>query len=90
MAGARQHVGPPLQAHFARQRLAYLLAHAGNLDNKSLVAGTILYIPVHTRGALLEIGDGHAAQGDGEVCGTAIETPMRATVRLTLTPAGDN
>ncbi len=41
--------------------------HAGNLDNKELVAGTTLYIPVFVKGALLEIGDGHAAQGDGEV-----------------------
>jgi len=49
--------------------------HAGNMDNKELVAGTTLFIPVHTAGALLEIGDGHAAQGDGEVDQTAIETP---------------
>ena len=41
--------------------------HAGNLDNKELVAGTTLFIPVHVRGALFEVGDGHAAQGDGEV-----------------------
>ncbi|HKB79829.1 MAG TPA: acetamidase/formamidase family protein [Thermoanaerobaculia bacterium] len=41
--------------------------HAGNLDNKELVAGTTLYIPVHAKGALFEIGDGHAGQGDGEV-----------------------
>ena len=41
--------------------------HAGNLDNKELVAGTTLCIPVHVPGALFEIGDGHAAQGDGEV-----------------------
>lgn len=56
--------------------------HAGNLDNKSLVAGTILYIPVHTRGALLEIGDGHAAQGDGEVDITALETAVRGRFQL--------
>ena len=48
--------------------------HVGNLDNKDLVAGTTLFLPVHTTGALLSIGDGHAAQGDGEVSGTAIET----------------
>ena len=41
--------------------------HAGNLDNKELVAGTTLFIPVHVKGALFEVGDGHAAQGDGEV-----------------------
>jgi acetamidase/formamidase len=58
--------------------------HAGNLDNKELVAGTTLYIPVHARGALFEIGDGHAAQGDGEVDQTAIETSLRGRVQLTV------
>ena len=48
--------------------------HAGNLDNKELVAGSTLYIPVFVKGALFEVGDGHAAQGDGEVDQTAIET----------------
>src|SRR5690349_7263614 len=56
--------------------------HAGNLDNKELVAGTILYIPVHTRGALFEAGDGHAAQGDGEVDITALETALRGRFQL--------
>ena len=51
--------------------------HAGNLDNKELVAGTILYIPVKVRGALFQAGDGHAAQGDGEVDITALETALR-------------
>jgi acetamidase/formamidase len=58
--------------------------HAGNLDNRELVAGTTLYIPVHVSGALFEIGDGHAAQGDGEVDQTAIETSLRGRVRLTV------
>jgi acetamidase/formamidase len=58
--------------------------HAGNLDNKELVAGTTLFIPVHATGALFEIGDGHAAQGDGEVDQTAIETSLRGQVRLTV------
>jgi acetamidase/formamidase len=58
--------------------------HAGNLDNRELVAGTTLYIPVFTRGALFEIGDGHAAQGDGEVDQTAIETSLRGRVQLTV------
>jgi acetamidase/formamidase len=58
--------------------------HAGNLDNKELVAGTTLYIPVYVPGALFEIGDGHAAQGDGEVDQTAIETSLRGRVRLTV------
>ena len=56
--------------------------HAGNLDNKELVAGTTLYIPVFVKGALLEIGDGHAAQGDGEVDQTAIETNLRGRVQI--------
>ncbi len=50
--------------------------HAGNLDNKELVAGTTLFIPIHARGALFEVGDGHAAQGNGEVCITALETSL--------------
>ncbi|HEX4915913.1 MAG TPA: acetamidase/formamidase family protein [Vicinamibacterales bacterium] len=58
--------------------------HAGNLDNKELVAGTTLWIPVHVTGALFEIGDGHAAQGDGEVDQTAIETSLRGRVQLTV------
>jgi len=58
--------------------------HAGNLDNKELVAGTTLLIPVHVPGALFEIGDGHAAQGDGEVDQTGIETSLRGRVQLTV------
>jgi acetamidase/formamidase len=56
--------------------------HAGNLDNKELVAGTTLYIPIHVKGALFEVGDGHAAQGDGEVDQTAIETSLRGRLQL--------
>jgi acetamidase/formamidase len=58
--------------------------HAGNIDNKALVAGTTLYIPVFVRGALFEVGDGHAVQGDGEVDQTAIETSLRGKLRLTV------
>jgi acetamidase/formamidase len=58
--------------------------HAGNLDNRELVAGSRLFIPVFVRGALFEIGDGHVAQGDGEVDQTAIETSLRAHIRLTV------
>lgn len=58
--------------------------HAGNIDTKHLTAGSTLYLPVLAPGALFSIGDGHAAQGDGEVCGTAIETPMDITVRLSV------
>ena len=66
--------------------------HAGNLDNKELVAGTTLYIPVHTAGALLEVGDGHAGQGNGEVDITALETslsghlPRRSCARTCISP----
>lgn len=56
--------------------------HAGNLDNKELVAGATLFIPVHVPGALFAVGDGHAAQGNGEVCLTAIETSLRGTFRF--------
>ena len=58
--------------------------HAGNLDNRELIAGSTLYIPVFARGALFEIGDGHVAQGDGEVDQTAIETSLRGRVQLTV------
>ena len=58
--------------------------HAGNLDNKELVAGSTLYIPVFVPGALFEVGDGHAAQGDGEVDQTAIETSLRGRIQLTV------
>lgn len=63
-ASGRIHSAPPTQ-------------HAGNLDNKELHAGTILYIPVKVNGALFQAGDGHAAQGDGEVDITALETALR-------------
>jgi acetamidase/formamidase len=56
--------------------------YAGNLDNKELVAGTTLYIPVHAKGALLEIGDGHAGQGNGEVDITALETSLVGRFQL--------
>ena len=56
--------------------------HAGNLDNKEMVAGTILYVPVNVPGALLHVGDGHAAQGDGEVDITALETALKGRLQL--------
>ena len=58
--------------------------HTGNMDNKELVAGTTLYMPVHAKGALFLAGDGHAAQGDGEVCVTALETSLRGTFQFTV------
>ncbi len=56
----------------------------GNMDLKELVAGTTLYLPVWTPGALFSAGDGHGVQGDGEVCVTALETALSGTFRLTL------
>ncbi|HLX31410.1 MAG TPA: acetamidase/formamidase family protein [Gaiellaceae bacterium] len=56
----------------------------GNLDIKHLNAGTTLYLPVGVEGALFSLGDTHAAQGDGEVCGTAIETAMDVVLRLSV------
>jgi acetamidase/formamidase len=58
--------------------------HAGNLDNKELVAGTTLYIPVHAAGAIFEVGDGHAGQGDGEVDITAMETSLIGTFQFVV------
>ncbi len=58
--------------------------HAGNLDNRELVAGSTLYIPVFVPGALFEVGDGHGAQGDGEVDQTGIETSLRGRLQLTV------
>jgi acetamidase/formamidase len=57
-------------------------AHAGNLDNKELIAGSSLFLPVHVPGALISLGDGHALQGDGEVTVTAVETSLRGTVQI--------
>ena len=59
-------------------------AWGGNIDCKHVTQGASLYLPVQVPGALFSCGDGHAAQGDGEVCGTAIETPMTARLRLTV------
>jgi len=60
----------------------------GNIDCKELVAGSTLFLPIAVAGALFSVGDGHAAQGDGEVCSTAIECPM-ASCRLTLSLRDD-
>jgi len=56
----------------------------GNLDIRDLVPGSRLYLPVEVPGALFSVGDTHAAQGDGEVCGTAIETALKAHLRFGL------
>ncbi len=59
-------------------------AHGGNLDNKELIPGATLYLPVHTTGGNLSLGDGHGVQGDGEVCTTAIETALEGTLEIVL------
>ena len=58
--------------------------NGGNLDNKELVAGTTLYLPIFVEDALFSVGDGHGVQGDGEVCITAVETGLTGTFRLTV------
>lgn len=59
-------------------------ACGGNMDVRDLGAGTTLYLPVQVAGALFSVGDTHAAQGDGEVCGTAIESPMEITLHFEI------
>ena len=59
-------------------------SHGGNIDNKELVPGATLYLPIFAEGGLFSCGDGHAAQGDGEVCVTAIETALQGTFQLIL------
>ncbi|KAF8853376.1 Acetamidase/Formamidase [Acephala macrosclerotiorum] len=56
----------------------------GNIDCRHITTGSTLYLPIKVKGALFSCGDGHAAQGDGEVCGTAIECQMKASIRLTV------
>ena len=56
--------------------------NGGNMDNRHMIAGTTVYFPVQVEGALFSIGDTHAAQGDGEVSGTAIEAPMRIVLQV--------
>ena len=64
-------------------------ATGGNMDIRDLSEGVELYLPIKVKGALYSIGDPHAAQGDGEVCGTAIETPMGVSVKLDLIKGGN-
>jgi acetamidase/formamidase len=75
-------VAPPPSA--GRFNSAPPWMHAGNLDNRQLVAGTTLYIPVHVKGALFQVGDGHAGQGDGEVDITAMETALNGVFRFVV------
>ncbi|MFQ5912555.1 MAG: acetamidase/formamidase family protein [Nitrospinota bacterium] len=73
-------VAPP--ANYGRIPSFQPREHGGNMDNKDLVAGTTLYLPIWNKGALFSAGDGHGVQGDGEVCLTAIETCMTGTFDL--------
>jgi acetamidase/formamidase len=75
-------VAPP--PDFGRYDSTPPTIHGGNMDNKELVAGSTLYLPVHATGALFEIGDGHAGQGNGEVDITALETSLKGTLRFIL------
>jgi acetamidase/formamidase len=74
-------VAPP--AAWGRIDSAAPRAHGGNLDNKELIAGTTYFQPVWNEGALFSAGDGHGAQGDGEVCITAIEMSLEGEFRVT-------
>lgn len=73
-------VAPP--SNWGRLTSIVPRAFGGNIDNKELVAGSTLYLPVFQKGALLSLGDGHAMQGDGEVCLTAIETALTGRVEI--------
>lgn len=61
----------------------------GNMDIRDLTVGVDLYLPVKVKGALFSIGDTHAAQGDGEVCGTAVESPMSVAAKIDLIKGGN-
>ncbi len=63
-------------------------ANGGNMDNKYMTEGTVVYLPVFVAGANFSIGDTHAVQGDGEVCGTAVEAPMRVILQLEVIKGG--
>jgi len=63
-------------------------ANGGNMDDRDIVEGTTVYFPVFVDGALFSIGDTHALQGDGEVCGTAVEAPMRIVLELEVIKDG--
>ena len=75
-------VAPPESAGHFSSNPPWIMG--GNMDNKDQVAGTTLYLPVHAAGALFEVGDGHAGQGDGEVDITAIETSLIGTFQFTV------
>ncbi|MEO5867097.1 MAG: acetamidase/formamidase family protein [Sphingomonas sp.] len=75
-------VAPP--PAFGRYDSAPPTINGGNMDDKALIAGTTLYLPVHAAGALFQVGDGHAGQGNGEVDITALETSLTGTLQFVL------
>jgi acetamidase/formamidase len=79
-------VAPP--AEWGRLSTKEPRAHGGNLDNKELVAGSTLFLPVHVPGALFSAGDGHGMQGDGEVCINALEMCLNGRFRLSVVKGG--
>jgi len=74
-------VAPPGHQSF---RTGYLGSYGGNMDYNQLREGTTVYLPVYAPGALLFVGDGHAAQGDGELTGDALETSMQVEFTVNL------
>ena len=74
-------VAPPAHQSF---RTGYLGSYGGNMDYNQLQEGTTVYLPVYAPGALLFVGDGHAAQGDGELTGDALETSMQVELTVNL------
>jgi acetamidase/formamidase len=75
-------VAPP--ANFGAVSTIEPRAYGGNIDLKELVPGTVLYLPVFAVGGLFSVGDGHGAQGDGEVCLTALETALEGRFQIIL------
>jgi acetamidase/formamidase len=90
----REDITIPLEPYFGTMGVCPANAHqlnvlppgtfGGNMDIRQLVRGSTLYVPVQVEGALFSCGDAHAAQGDGEVCVTGIESPMFAALRFTV------
>src|SRR5262249_34243092 len=74
-------VAPPAHQSFRTGWLGY---YGGNLDYNQIREGTIIYLPVNAPGALLFIGDGHAAQGDGELTGDALETSLHVDFTVSV------
>lgn len=74
----------PLPRKLAGREAGSPREFGGNIDCKELTAGSVIYLPVWTPGALFSTGDGHALQGDGEVCGTAIETALSGLFEFTV------